>query len=156
MQFLRAHLTAEGVLPCAALATVKDGTKVRAAGVVLIRQRPGKGNAVFITLEDESGIANVLLWARDFEQQRRAVMAARLMVIEGEVQRSKEGVTHLMAKRVTDATALLARLSEASPALSPEPMRGDEAKSPVYPPATAASRRHPRNVRVVPRSRDFR
>jgi error-prone DNA polymerase len=156
MQFLRAHFAAEGVVPCAALATAKDGAKVRAAGVVLIRQRPGKGNAVFITLEDESGIANVLLWARDFEQQRRAVMAARLMVIEGEVQRSKEGVTHLMAKRVTDATALLARLSEASPALSPEPMRGDEAKIPVYPPATAASRRHPRNVRVVPRSRDFR
>ena len=56
-----------------------DGRKVRVAGIVLIRQRPGKGNAVFITIEDETGVANALLWARDMEKQRRAVMASRLM-----------------------------------------------------------------------------
>jgi error-prone DNA polymerase len=53
------------------------------AGVVLTRQRPGKGNAVFITIEDETGIANGLLWARDMEKQRAAVMASRLMLLEG-------------------------------------------------------------------------
>lgn len=78
-----------------------------------MRQRPGKGNAVFITIEDETGITNILLWARLFEMQRRPVMASRLMVVEGEVQRSKEGVVHLMAARVHDRTAELSRLSEA-------------------------------------------
>ena len=74
----------------------------RVAGVVLTRQRPGKGNAVFITIEDETGVVNALLWSRDLDKQRRAVMAARLMLIEGEIQKSKEGVVHLMAKRVID------------------------------------------------------
>src|SRR3546814_1395740 len=71
--------------------------------------RPGKGNAVFITIEDETGITNILLWARLFEMQRRPVMASRLMLVEGEVQRSKEGVVHLMASRVHDRTAELSR-----------------------------------------------
>ncbi|MGH6707142.1 MAG: error-prone DNA polymerase, partial [Sphingomicrobium sp.] len=96
MQFLRSSFESEGVLSCAGTANAPNGKLVRAAGVVLIRQRPGKGNALFITLEDETGITNVLLWARDFERYRREVMAARLMLVEGEVQRSKEGVMHLM------------------------------------------------------------
>ena len=66
----------------------------------ITRQRPGKDNAVFITIEDETGIVNARLWARDMEKQRRAVMAARLMLIEGEIQNSKEGVVHLIATRV--------------------------------------------------------
>jgi error-prone DNA polymerase len=121
---------------------------------VLVRQRPGKGNAVFITLEDETGIVNALLWARDFEKQRRAVMAARLMVIAGEIQRSKEGVVHLMASRVTDVTAMLAHLSETQAALGP-PSRADEAIRPTMPNPPGAARRHPRDVRILPRSRDF-
>ncbi|MBA3056230.1 MAG: error-prone DNA polymerase, partial [Sphingomonadales bacterium] len=136
MQFLRGHFAAQGVLDCAAINAAQDGAKVRAAGVVLIRQRPGKGNAVFITIEDETGIVNALLWARDLEAQRRAVMAARLMLIEGEVQRSKENVVHLMARRVIDASAELARLSDSAP-------------------GTGSPARHPRNVRILPRSRDF-
>ncbi|MCJ2179156.1 error-prone DNA polymerase [Novosphingobium album (ex Hu et al. 2023)] len=144
MQFLRARLTGEGVLSCAGVNAAKDGARVRCAGVVLVRQRPGKGNAVFITIEDETGVVNALLWARDFEQQRRPVMAARLAEIAGEVQRSKEGVVHLMAKRVTDRSALLARLDGTLPAdLKDE-----------RPPAAPRSR-HPRNVRILPRSRDF-
>jgi error-prone DNA polymerase len=99
MQFLRAELDREGVLSCAEANAIPDGRKVRVAGVVLIRQRPGKGNAVFITIEDETGIVNALLWARDMEKQRRAVMASRLMLIKGEIQRSKENVVHLMAAR---------------------------------------------------------
>ena len=114
MQFLRRRLAGEGVLSCADVNAAKDGARVRCAGVVLVRQRPGKGNAVFITIEDETGVVNALLWARDFEKQRRPVMAARLAEIAGEVQRSKEGVVHLMAKRVTDRSALLERLDGAS------------------------------------------
>lgn len=148
MQFLRPQLQGEGVLTCAAANAAPDGRKVRVAGVVLIRQRPGKGNAVFITIEDETGIANALLWSRDLDRQRRAVMAARLMLVEAEVQRSDEGVVHLMVRQVTDRTAMLADLSEGGGG-APGPLPGDEA---LHPPP---SRTHPRDVRVLPRSRDF-
>ena len=147
VQFLRAALAAEGVLSCAAANAMPDGRKVRVAGVVLTRQRPGKGHAVFITIEDESGVANVLLWARDMEKQRRAVMAARLMLVEGEIQKSKEGVVHLMAKRIIDRTAMLGSLT-ADTAMKPPLARGDEVAHPQSP-------RHPRNVQILPKSRDF-
>lgn len=106
MEFLREPLASEGVLSCADMSRARNGHIVRTAGVVLIRQRPGKGNAIFITLEDESGIANLLLWARDFERYRRAVMTARLILAEGEVQRSPEGVVHLMTTAIIDRALL--------------------------------------------------
>ncbi|MGB7410822.1 MAG: error-prone DNA polymerase [Sphingopyxis granuli] len=137
MAFLRRAFADEGVLSCTEAAAAKNGRIVRTAGVVLIRQRPGKGNAIFITLEDEGGIVNVLLWARLFERYRRAVMASRLMLVEGEVQRSREGVVHLMASRIVDRTAMLDALGNAVPRAS-MPRPG-----------------HPRNVRILPKSRDF-
>ncbi len=150
MQFLRPVFAAEGVLNCAQLNAARNGARVRVAGIVLVRQRPGKGNAIFITLEDETGITNALLWARLFEMQRRPVMASRLMLIEGEVQRSKEGVVHLMASRVHDRTAELDRLShDHAPQIALS--RADEVLHPQ--PPRAAS--HPRNVRLLPKSRDF-
>ena len=139
MQFLRSVFEREGVLSCAEAVKARNGRIERVAGVVLIRQRPGKGNALFITLEDEGGIANVLLWARDFERYRREVMAARLMEVEGEIQRSKEGVMHVIARRVFDRSDLLHRLTEGT-------LQTGEA----YP-----RHGHPRNVRVLPKSRDF-
>ncbi|MBN9143388.1 MULTISPECIES: error-prone DNA polymerase [unclassified Novosphingobium] len=139
MQFLRDAFKQEGVSPCSHTLDRADGRKIRVAGVVLTRQRPGKGNAVFITIEDETGIANGLLWARDLEKQRSAVMAARLMLIEGVIQRSKEGVVHVMIDRVIDRTAMLAGLSG---------MTGGETHRP-------SAHRHPRNVRILPKSRDF-
>jgi error-prone DNA polymerase len=150
VQFLRKALTAEGVIPCAEANARPDGRKVRVAGVVLIRQRPGKGNAVFITIEDETGIINALLWSRDLERQRRAVMAARLMLIEGEIQRSEEGVVHLMVRRVIDRTDLFARFNASQP-LAPQLARGDEVLHPELP----RTHGHPRDVRIVPKSRDF-
>lgn len=138
MAFLRRDFEREGVLSAAAVAAAKNGSIVRTAGVVLIRQRPGKGNAIFVTIEDESGIVNILLWARHFERQRRAVMASRLMLAEGEVQRSKEGVVHLMATRIVDRTAMLDALSDDAVPRAPMP-RPD----------------HPRNARILPKSRDF-
>ena len=68
---------------------------MRTAGVVLVRQRPGTGNAIFVTMEDETGVVNALLWARLFETFRREVMAARLMEVEGTVEKSVEGVLHV-------------------------------------------------------------
>ena len=146
MTFLRPVLQAEGVLSCAETSAAKAGRRVRTGGVVLIRQRPGKGNAIFITIEDETGVTNILLWARLFEINRRAVMSARLMVVEGEVQRSKEGVVHLMASRVFDRTDLLRTLADEAP--QPALCRPDEVARPVQ-------SRHPRDVRILPRSRDF-
>jgi error-prone DNA polymerase len=150
LQFLRKTLAGEGVVTCADANAAPDGRKIRVAGVVLIRQRPGKGNAVFITIEDETGIANALLWARDMERQRRAVMAARLMLVEAEVQRSTEGVVHLMARRIVDRTAMLDRLTEREGVRAPE-SRADEIRHPQRP----RGHSHPRNVRVLPKSRDF-
>ncbi|MGQ0664660.1 MAG: error-prone DNA polymerase [Pseudomonadota bacterium] len=150
MQFLRDHFRREGALSCTELEQVKDGHRARAAGVVLIRQRPGKGNAIFITLEDETGIVNVLLWARELEKQRRAVMASRLMMVDGVVQKSKEGVLHLMASRVIDATEALDRLSDTRRA-RPELSRSDAVLHPEY----RTQGGHPRKVRILPKSRDF-
>ena len=147
MTFLRAQLTAEGVASCAETTAAKAGRRIRTAGVVLVRQRPGKGNAIFVTIEDETGVTNVVIWARLFETLRRQVMASRLMLIEGEVQRSPEGVVHLMASNVHDRSALLDTLGDESP--PPIPLaRADEMVRPV-------PSRHPRDARVVPKSRDF-
>jgi error-prone DNA polymerase len=144
MALLRPFFDKDGILPCAALRQAKAGAKVRVAGIVLVRQRPGKGNAIFITIEDEDAIANIVLWARQFEAMRRPVMAARLMVVEGLVQRSKEGVVHVMASRIIDRTEMLDRLSGLhEPGL---PLSGAD---------DAGTGRHPRNMRLLPRSRDF-
>jgi error-prone DNA polymerase len=147
MSFLRATLTDEGISSCARTSAVKAGSRVRTAGIVLIRQRPGNGNAIFVTIEDETGVTNVVIWARLFETVRAQVMGSRLMLIEGEVQRSPEGVVHLMANRVHDRSALLDTLGEDTAVRVPL-ARADEMVRPVPP-------RHPRDARIVPKSRDF-
>lgn len=154
MAFLRPDFEREGVLSAAEVAAAKNGSIVRTAGVVLIRQRPGKGNAIFITLEDEGGVVNILLWARHFERYRRAVMASRLMLAEGEVQRSKEGVIHLMATRIVDRTAMLDTLGS-DRRFDPDVCRADEVRHPQQPRGYAAKHGHPRDVRILPKSRDF-
>ena len=150
MTFLRDLFRSEGILSCAETSAGRDGARVKTAGVVLCRQRPGKGNAVFITIEDETGITNALLWERLMRSQRRAVMASRLMVIEGVIQCSREGVVHLMATRVHDRTGELDRLTDDQPP-QPQLSYSDEIAHPHMP----RGHGHPRNVRILPRSRDF-
>ena len=148
MQILRSFFTRDKVSSCAETIALREGSWARTAGVVLVRQRPGKGNAIFITLEDETGITNVVLWARMFEQFRREVMGSRLMLVEGWVQKSPEGVIHLMARRVFDRTAELERLHNKDHKIQPQPA--------VLPKLAAAPRhQHPRNARILPKSRDF-
>ncbi|MFC5506059.1 MULTISPECIES: error-prone DNA polymerase [Hyphomicrobiales] len=149
MGMLRPLFRRDRVLSCAELDGRPDGSWAATAGVVLVRQRPGNGKAIFITLEDETGIANILLWARLFERFRREVMSGRLLQIEGRVQKSPEGVVHLMAQRVVDRTADLASLSESHSATITL-TRADEFKHPQPPRG-----RHPRDVRILPKSRDF-
>ncbi|MEQ1608527.1 MAG: error-prone DNA polymerase [Hyphomonadaceae bacterium] len=158
MQVLRPLFQREGILTCAETSALRNGRRARTAGIVLVRQRPGEGKAIFVTLEDETGITNVLLWARDFEKFRAQTMGARLMLVEGRVQRSKEGVTHLMGARVIDRSAELERLSEDHQPIEPQLTSADEVKYPKYPTNTGnqpGMHRHPRNVRVMPKSRDF-
>ncbi|HEX4178887.1 MAG TPA: error-prone DNA polymerase, partial [Rhizomicrobium sp.] len=76
-QFLRPRFDDEGITSCAGLSALPDGARVRCAGIVLVRQRPGEGNAIFITLSDETGVANVVLWVPTFELFRREAMGAR-------------------------------------------------------------------------------
>jgi error-prone DNA polymerase len=157
MQILRPVFVAERILSCKETGEMKDGRWARTAGIVLVRQRPGNGKAIFITLEDETGITNALLWARTFEKFRSEVMGARLLLIEGRVQKSKEGVTHLMGARVFDRTAELARLSE-DHVVETQLTRADEIKHPQHPRGPKGPDglfRHPRNVRILPKSRDF-
>ncbi|MNS28206.1 Error-prone DNA polymerase [compost metagenome] len=152
MSILRPVFAADRVLTCAATEGRRGGSIVRVAGVVLVRQRPGKGNAVFVTLEDETGITNIVLWARMLEQFRREIMGARLMQVEGVVEKSPEGVVHVVARRIIDRSAELSRLSE-DHQTEIELARADivaHPQPPRHPP-----HRHPRDVRILPGSRDF-
>jgi len=154
MEHLRGIFEPEGVLPCRRYQAARNDSFARVAGIVLVRQRPGNGNAIFITLEDETGVCNVVLWARTFERFRRAVMAGRLLMVEGKVQRSPEGVMHLMGTRVHDRTVELRRLSDTH---DPDPRlsRADEFLHPQHPRDAVPRGSHPRDVRVLPKSRDF-
>jgi error-prone DNA polymerase len=154
MSFLRPLFAAEGVMSSKQVQAAKDGTRAKVAGVVLVRQRPGEGKAIFVTLEDETGITNALLWARDFEKYRRPVMAARLMEVHGVIQKSEEGVVHLMGAHVVDRTAELGRLSEDHPTRT-QLSRADVFEHPQPPRDKVPRGSHPRNVRILPASRDF-
>ena len=144
MECLRPIFTRARVATCKDANGLRDGTWVRVAGVVLVRQRPGKGTAIFITIEDETGIVNIVLWARQFEKFRREVMGARLVLAEGRMQISPEGVAHLMAVRIHDRSRELGRPFD-SHATTIELSGADEFLHP----------QHPRNVRILPGSRDF-
>ncbi|WP_419816467.1 error-prone DNA polymerase [Glacieibacterium sp.] len=144
LEFMRDRLTAAGVIPARALATVRDGRGVSVAGVVLVRQRPGTAKGVvFLTIEDETGVTNVVVWQSIFEAQRATAMGARMLVVHGRVQRSSVAdgsVTHLVATRLDDWT----------PALGDLEMRSnDEVGMSVH------RSRHPRDVKIMPGSRDF-
>ncbi len=150
MNFLRGRLRAEGINSCADTGALKDGAWSKTAGVVLVRQRPGEGNVVFMTLEDETGITNVVVWASLFQRFRREVMGARLIEVRGRVQRSEDHIVHLVAQRLIDRSADLRTLSEEG-----RPQfhlsHADEVLHPQHP----RTSNHPRNERIIPKSRDF-
>lgn len=97
-------------LPAGRLDDVPSGARVTVAGLVLVRQRPGTAKGViFVTLEDETGVVNVVVWAKVYETFRRAVIAGRLLRVTGRVQR-EGGVTHVVAETIEDISALLDEL----------------------------------------------
>ncbi len=128
--FVRSDLSRMRVLPCADLANTPAGRRVTVAGLVLVRQRPGSAKGViFLTLEDEGGIANIIVWPKVFEKYRPLVLGCRFQKVTGRLQ-SEAGVIHLVADHVEDATPLLERLSDMS--LEDAGLaRADEVKRPV-------------------------
>src|SRR5262249_50681099 len=110
LALLRPELDARRILSHARLKSTPANTMVTLAGLVLVRQQPGTASGViFMTLEDETGIANLVVWRRVFERFRRIVMGAKLVQCEGRVQREGE-VIHVVAERFTDLSPLLTRL----------------------------------------------
>jgi error-prone DNA polymerase len=109
LAFLRPELDRLGLVPAGALARFKDGDRVAVAGLVLVRQRPGKGNVTFLTLEDESGIANAICWQRIFDAHRRIILAAAMIAVHGVLQREGK-VTHIVSGRLEDLTPLLGQV----------------------------------------------
>jgi DNA polymerase III alpha subunit len=112
-------------LPAARLNEPSQGARVCVAGLVLVRQRPGTAKGViFLTLEDETGVANVVVWAKVYERFRRAVIAGRLLRVTGRLQRDCE-VVHVVAELIEDMSPLLDTLL--SPDFRPDPARaGDQ------------------------------
>jgi error-prone DNA polymerase len=142
-ELLRPKFDAAKILTCKAATAQKNDTRVRTAGIVTVRQRPGTAKGtVFITIEDETGIANIIVWPSLVESFRNQIINAALLIVQGQMQRSEEGVTHIIAEQLADRTRWLAGLDA--------PMsRADELPHPRRPPG------HPRNERVVRKSRDF-
>lgn len=165
--FLRERLAARRIARCADLIAMKDGARAEVAGLILVRQRPGSAaGVVFVTLEDETGIANAVLWADRFEAHRRIVMSATMLAIRGRVQ--KEGIViHLVAETITDLTPWLREVGELE--LPRTTMPGDGAthggtidpRAPMQPPRQRPAdswppRRSLKAPDLIPvRSRDF-
>ena len=167
VSFLRDRLAARRVLTCEGTRTLGDGARAAAAGIVLVRQRPGSANGVvFMTLEDETGVVNTVIWPKVLERYRKVVMTGRLIVASGRIQRH-DGIIHLVAGRLDDVSPWLLDLTEWAADLRMPLAPADEVLRP--PPSlpegrgSAARAHHPRDERAIPRhlagilpdSRDF-
>ena len=152
MQFLRRHLRRRGRIErCRASMRRATAAGCASPASCWCASGPGKGNAIFMTLEDETGVANALVWSRDFERYRRPIMAARLALVEGRVQRSAG------RRRPSDGDRRPRPHRRSRPSIArpmrpkPEFSRADE----ILRPQPNRTHDHPRNVRVIPKSRDF-
>ena len=112
VSFLRQDLAQRGIVRCADLETCKDGKRLTVAGIVLVRQRPGSARGVlFVTLEDETGHANLIVWPPLFEKQRRLILSATMIACRGKMQR-ESGVIHVIADELTDFSDMLKTVGE--------------------------------------------
>jgi error-prone DNA polymerase len=109
LALLRDRLQRRGIVPAEDLWDLPDGKLVRAAGLVITRQRPGTGNVTFITMEDESGYVNVIVWNRIAVEQRAPLLESRLLEVQGKLQREGD-VQHVIAARLTNLSSLLGEL----------------------------------------------
>ena len=112
VSFMRTGLDVQGMIRCGDLRSTRDGRSVTVAGIILIRQRPGSASGVlFITIEDETGIANLIVWPSLFERQRRLILSAGMVACTGKVQREGE-VIHVIAEYFADLSPQLRALGE--------------------------------------------
>lgn len=133
LRFLRTRLIGEGAMTCAQANNIRNGAAFFTVGVVLVRQRPGSANGVvFVTIEDETGTANVVVWPSVVVTYRSAVLGSALLGVRGRIQRTPEGIVHLVAEHLENRTADLRNIDEDT--ITGPPARADE----------------------LPRSRDFR
>jgi error-prone DNA polymerase len=159
VSFLRSLLRSARIRSCTDLAALGDGEWVVVAGVVLVRQRPGSAQGVvFMTIEDETGIANVVVWPKVLEKFRRAIMGGRLLVAHGRIQRH-EDIIHVVAARIEDRSDWLLGLLEDGEDRLRLPAKTDAVSAPNPDSARPAIHPrwagHPRNERIIPKSRDF-
>ena len=180
LSFLRDFYRQKRMLTTHEAANAPNGARVQIAGLVLVRQKPGSAKGVcFVTLEDETGIANLVVWPKKFKIYRKTLMQARLLWVRGRVQRA-ENINHIIAEHICDRTADIDALSEYSQMLAGSDIaalnarkthraaldnvlaHADAVRRPVHGPRRKPSipdvaelRRHPRNVRAIPKSRDF-
>lgn len=126
LSFLRRDLTDRRIVTCQEAMSARDGRWLMTAGLVLVRQKPGSAKGVmFITIEDETGPANVVVWPKLFERRRRVVLGSSMMAINGRIQREGE-VVHLIAQQLFDLSVDLSSLSERDTELRLPAGRGDE------------------------------
>jgi error-prone DNA polymerase len=157
LALLRPALRRDGVLPNAALAAHPVNQRVAIAGLVLVRQRPGTAKGViFATLEDETGVANVIVWPHVFERYRRVVLGSLLLRVVGKLQR-ESGIVHVVADHLADLSPMLSTLAHIDGAEEPAAAvfsgaiaRADEVKRPGRDPRDPDVAR-----RVMPRGRNF-
>lgn len=146
--FLRDSLDRRRIIPCAAAMAGRDRFWCETAGLVLVRQRPGSAKGVmFITLEDESGIANLVVWTKVFEAHRRIILSAGMISVKGRIQREGE-VVHFVAHTITNLSHELASVGQRDTAFPLPHGRGDEFRN--GPPAP-----DPRDTPKGLRSRDM-
>ncbi len=146
VSFLRQQLASRRVVTHASLKEMPNNRRTTVAGLVIIRQRPGTAKGViFMTLEDETDIANVIVWPKTFEVYRPIVLGARLVAVTGKLQ-SESGVIHVVADKLEDLTPMLAALSEDAGDLS-SLARADEVKRSSVDNREKVDMRHPRLVR---------
>lgn len=124
--FLRGDLAKRNIVTCEEAMAARDGRWVMTAGLVLVRQRPGSAKGVlFVTIEDETGPANVVVWPTLFERRRRIVLGSSMMAINGKIQR-EGAVVHLVAQQVFDLTYDLSGLADRDTEFKLPTGRGDE------------------------------
>jgi len=141
--FLRATLQAQGMVTCADLAHVRDGRRVVVPGIVLVRQKPGSAKGImFITIEDETGVANLILWPDHFIKQRSLVLSATMLACHGRVQREGE-VVHVITDRLEDLSGLLRSVGVRDEAFPIQHGRGDGATHPAGQDPRKVSRARP-------------
>ncbi|RWX76908.1 DNA polymerase III subunit alpha [Neorhizobium lilium] len=126
LTFLRGDLSRKGMVTCDEAMNSRDGRWLETAGLVLVRQRPGSAKGVmFITIEDETGVANLVVWVKIFEKYRRIVLGAGMVGIYGKIQREGE-VVHLVTHRLTDLSSDLASVGDRDATFLMPHGRGDE------------------------------